>query len=641
MVHTTKCLGLVSAALALVLIGCGDDAASCPLVEGTGTAQQLIGPTGGTLELIGGGKLEIPAGALDEDVMISITELDDPKPLPLGLDPAGKAIAFEPHGTVFNSPVTLTVPIKETETDLSQVRAMKLDDDEDDSWTTVLDGEKTPGKITLETTSFSIYMAARPRRNSGVVVLPDGAVVLPMSDAGTTLDSGSDAQLSDASQLDAATLDAATLDAATLDAATLDAATDSGCDPLTEQCPVGAMTQLVAGTAHLCALYESGVVYCWGSGSSGESGQGTQVSVARPGPVQLYTGVNLTDVIDISANARGTHTCAARGDGSVVCWGANTDGRCGSDAPSPALRAYLVPGVSNAVAVSAGTTHSCAVRNDGHVFCWGSNSSGQLVMGSTTPASSATPLEMVEDDGQGAPRPIADAIDVAAGMNHTCVVHSDRLRVSCGGNNATGGGHQGILGRGAIGGGAFPIADEATLPQGTQVLSLHMGASFYASTTCVLQAVGRPLCWGYNGGYAIGPSGALSLLVPTALDPYYSMPQQIALGNEFTCVSYVHPNFGPRVACQGYDSAGQLGDGTIDGASDAVPDDVVTNATETAYLDGSDVEFMAAGNNFLCAKLVGGGVVCWGSNVSEIRGQSGSGTAYCDLANPIPGLPSP
>ena len=139
------------------------------------------------------------------------------------------------------------------------------------------------------------------------------------------------------------------------------------------------------------------------------------------------------------------------------------------------------------------------------------------------------------------PQPVVDAIDVASGMTTpaSCTVVVCACRAA---HNATGGGHQGILGRGAIGGGYFPTADEATLPQGTMVRSLHMGSSVYASATCVIPMTGRPLCWGYNGGYALAPSGTLSLLVPTALDPYYEMPQAIALGNEFTCVSYVHPN---------------------------------------------------------------------------------------------------
>lgn len=628
--HRTR--GLVMVAM-LVATGCGGDDASCPLVEdGAATASQLIGPSGGTLELANGGKVEIPAGALDEETMITVTEVLDPKPLPLGLDSAGKGYAFEPHGTVFSAPVKIAIPFSDD--DATAVRPMKLDDNEDTSWQTVVGGTKTADKIEMETTSFSIYMAVRARRGSGVILLPDGAVVLPGVDASV----GDDAAMG---------LDAATQADAAVDS---DAAADGGldgsvlpdggaCDPLTEVCAPGEITQLVAGSTHVCALYDSGYVYCWGASNSGESGQGAQVSIARPAPVQLYTGVNLTDAIDISTNPRGTHTCAARSNGTVVCWGDNSDGRCGTDAPNPALRAYAVPGITGAIQVSAGTSHSCAVLTGGEVYCWGSNASGQLVMGSTTPASSAAPLQMVEFDLSGGQQPIEDAIDVAAGQNHTCVLHSGRQRVSCGGSNSTGGGHQGILGRGAIGGGYFPTADEATLPQGTMVRSLHMGSSFYASPTCVIPMTGRPLCWGYNGGYALAPSGTLSLLVPTALDPYYEMPQAIAIGNEFTCVSYVHPNFGPRVACQGYDSAGQLGDGVIEGSSDSVPNDVQTALDPVTYLDGADVELMAAGNNFVCIKLVGGGVTCWGGNNYEVRGAAGTTQAYCDVANVVPGLP--
>lgn len=641
MIHRTHCLGLVSAALALVLIGCGDDDASCPLVDGgTGSVQALVGPTGGTLELTGGGKLEVPPGALDEEVMITITELDEPKPLPLGLDSAGKAIAFEPHGTVFNLPVTLTVPIKETETDLAQVRAMKLDDDDDDSWTTILDGEKSPGKITLETTSFSIYMAARPRRNSGVVVLPDGAVVLPMSDASVVVDAGSDSAVIADAGVDASTDASVGVDAAV--DATVDAAVDPVCDPLTEQCPVGEMTQLVVGYGHACALYEAGIVYCWGENGYGETGQGDQNAMRSPGIVQFYTGVNLTDVTSISTYSAGRHVCGTRSDGSVVCWGDNANGKAGSTAPSRALRAYPVPGVSGAVSVSAGVEHTCAVLNTGRVLCWGINASGELGTGDTltVASSAATPMLQVEPQSGGNIE-ITDAVEVIAGRNLTCVLHSNRQQVSCTGRNQTGGGHLGMLGRGLTGA-QYTSAGPALLPAAFTVRSMVVGNTLYGSPVCLVSSDGgAPLCWGYNSGYMLAGASVLIVATPTRLDPYYAMPQRVAMGADFLCVSYVHPNFGPRVACQGYDSHGQLGRGTVVGSSVSVPDDVVTTTNPVAYLDGASIEFMGAGAEFVCAKLTSGGVTCWGSNRGQIRGDTGGNRPYVVLDEPIPGLPSP
>jgi alpha-tubulin suppressor-like RCC1 family protein len=48
-----------------------------------------------------------------------------------------------------------------------------------------------------------------------------------------------------------------------------------------------------------------------------------------------------------------------------------------------ALLSLLTTGVS-ALGISAGGFHTCAVLNEGTVMCWGSNSNGQLGIGSTT-----------------------------------------------------------------------------------------------------------------------------------------------------------------------------------------------------------------------------------------------------------------
>lgn len=629
-----RTIGLLVVVMA---VGCGDDAKSCPLPDGgvaLTTVAALIGPAGGTLELAGGGKVEIPAGALASEVMISVTEVLDPKPLPLGMDQAGKAYAFEPHGTVFAQAVTVTVPFKDD--DATAVRALKLDDDQDEKWQALLDVQKSADTISIETTSFSIYVAARPRRGSGVIVLPDGAIVLPGTDAGPMSDAAAGI---DAGQ-DAATGIDAGQDAGIGIDAGQDAAigVDGGCAVSDAGCPVGDITQLVAGYQHVCALYSLGAVYCWGASYDGETGQGLQGSPRPPGRVQLFTGVDLDDAVAISANSRGYHTCALRRDASVVCWGRNDLGQCGSDAPAAALRAYTVAGVTNAIAVSAGTSHSCAVLTSGAVQCWGSNSSGQLGIASLTPANTPTPQPMIELDNAGSPRAIADAVDVAAGQGHTCVVHSGRMQVSCVGQNSTGGGQIGMLGRGAVGAGPFTTADDAILPSATTVASIHIGSGYYASHTCVLAAGSRPICWGTNTYLQLTTTGG-AVATPTQLDPYYSMPQSIALGSDFSCVSYVHANFGPRVACQGTNGSGQLGDSLSGVTADAVPDDVGTAMDRSSFLDGAGVDLMAAGGSFMCVKLTAGGVTCWGSNAGEAFGIAGADRTFAAVATLVPGLP--
>ena len=171
--RAAACLAVV-VCLGGSVVGCGDDDGDSAVT----TVTKLIGAEGGTVELPNGGKVEIPAGALSAEVSIKITkhELDDVAALPSNLEASGKPYSFEPHGTVFDVPVKIEVPF---DGDASEVRPMKLpnEDAATSEWTTVFPNEKAGGKVSMETTSFSVILAARPRRGSGVVTLPDGAVL--------------------------------------------------------------------------------------------------------------------------------------------------------------------------------------------------------------------------------------------------------------------------------------------------------------------------------------------------------------------------------------------------------------------------------------------------------------------------------
>jgi len=109
----------------------------------------------------------------------------------------------------------------------------------------------------------------------------------------------------------------------------------------------------------------------------------------------------LTDAIAIdghhSTGATFGHFCAARATGSVKCW--NSIGMTTDDFTT----------VTGAVDVSVGNDHACLLRANGTMACWGSNSSGQL--GST----SGMTTRPVDVPG------ITDALSISAGAFSTCV----------------------------------------------------------------------------------------------------------------------------------------------------------------------------------------------------------------------------
>jgi alpha-tubulin suppressor-like RCC1 family protein len=567
------------------------------------------------VELSSGAKVEIPEGALTKEANIAVRELEQSKRLPSEVDAASKAYAFEPHGTTFEKPVKISIPIDEDAADLS---VMKLDDDKDTTWERVPDAEKRDDALVVEVESFSIYRAVRP------------ASAQPSMDAGQEQDAAPEPEPDAADEQDA------NADAAAEPNDAGDATAADACAIDRDACTPGTITQLSAGSQHACALYSTGEVYCWGSNTNGSGGQGLPGAALLPGRVMTSTNVPLADVTMIASHPSGGHTCALRAGGAVLCWGRNSLGQCGVDAPATsAPRAYVVPDVTGAVAVGVGSEHSCAVVGGGRVLCWGNNAQGQLGNGSTTPTSSPAATAMVNNADAGALE-IADAIAVAGGMTHTCIVHADRQRVSCAGSNAAGGGWQGLLGRGTIGETNFPYAAEAILPAGTMVQSLHIGGGFYAGHTCVLADTGRPLCWGTNTYSQLAASGG-SVPTPTQLDAYYTMPRLIALGRDFTCIAYVNGVSGGRVACQGTNGSGQLGTSVSNVTSDPIPDDVGSAMDRSTFLSG--VELMAAGASFVCVKLNAGGVTCWGDNSEQVFGQTGPARTFADVTAIVPGLP--
>ncbi|MDX2012425.1 MAG: hypothetical protein SFW67_19670 [Myxococcaceae bacterium] len=75
-------------------------------------------------------------------------------------------------------------------------------------------------------------------------------------------------------------------------------------------------TGLSAGGGAVCAVTTARRVYCWGSNSRGELGNG-MLTTAEPVPTRVVAD----DLVDVTQS--GLHGCAVRGDGGAVCWGSN------------------------------------------------------------------------------------------------------------------------------------------------------------------------------------------------------------------------------------------------------------------------------------------------------------------------------
>lgn len=289
-----------------------------------------------------------------------------------------------------------------------------------------------------------------------------------------------------------------------------------GAGGLRERLTTASLTDVVALSSsdnssylalHACALHGDGTVSCWGDGSRGQ--------LALGGAGNRYVPVKvprMDDAADVASSIE--TTCALHGDGGVSCWGANSRGEVGHrntrhDQYVPAR----VPGLDDAVAISAGRTSFCVVHRDREVSCWGGSffDSPQRVRGLSQVSSLSVADRRacaVSSGGEvfcwylrgGHPGPsvtgVHDALSVSVSDKNVCVVHRDG-GVSCWGDNAVG-----QLGDGTKTSRTTPkrivgISDAVEV-------DISLGSTPIPTHACALRRSGRVSCWGDNSVSQVG-----------------------------------------------------------------------------------------------------------------------------------------
>ncbi len=258
---------------------------------------------------------------------------------------------------------------------------------------------------------------------------------------------------------------------------------------------LGSETILAAGDYHTCGLKADGSVDCWGNNTNGQA-------TPQSGP---FT--------QISAGA--FHTCGLKPDGSVACWGDSIFGGTESQA-GPFTQ------------ITAGWNHSCGLKPDGGVDCWGWNDHGQ----SEDQAGPFTQISTSENhncglkaDGSvacwgdntagGAESQAGPFTQITAGWHYSCGLKLDGS-VACWGDNSSG------------------QAEDQSGP----FTQISAGYAF----SCGLKPDGSVVCWGNNGaGQLDTPSG-----------PFV----QISVGGGHGCGLRIDGS----VDCWGYNEFGQAED---------------------------------------------------------------------------------
>ncbi len=326
-----------------------------------------------------------------------------------------------------------------------------------------------------------------------------------------------------------------------------------------------------------------------GPGDTGafETGPG-DTGALETGPVDASDGASLSDGRDagVSVTELATgwqHTCALLSSGAVKCWGSNGNGELGDGTTtqrgSPAAAINLG---AAATAIVSGALSSCALLTGGTVKCWGSNAFGQL--GDSTMISRSTPVSVINLGGA--------AMAIAGGGYHTCAILSGG-GVKCWGNNDSG-----QLGDGTTTQRSSPVSVSNLDAAATGIA----GGGFH---TCALLSSGAVMCWGGNGSGELGDGTTTQRSSPVSVSNLGATATAVVTGRLHTCALLT----GGTVKCWGYNTFGQLGDGTT--TTPANPVSVINLGGAAAALSG--------GAFHTCA-LVGGGVKCWGSNGNNEMG---------------------
>lgn len=258
-------------------------------------------------------------------------------------------------------------------------------------------------------------------------------------------------------------------------------------------------------------------------------------------------------------------------------------GRCGATCASGTCANGLCPD-EQVTHLAAGGAHACGVRRDGTVTCWGANHERQ------------TSAAMTAVIARPATRPGVGFVEVATGLDHTCVLTTDG-RVACAGNGDTG----------ALGTGTADQSRFDTLVSTTAVVTaIDAGAGLTMATVG-----GRVVLW--------GSFGDMEITTPTEV-PLMGTFSDVAAGTRHVCALLSSGS----VLCSGANERGQLGQG------DTMP------RTGSSMVPGLDqVTDLAAGRDVTCALRMDGSVWCWGRND---LGQVGGGGADQPVPTQVPML---
>lgn len=331
-------------------------------------------------------------------------------------------------------------------------------------------------------------------------------------------------------------------------------------------------TILHVGRYFSCAIFTDNLTRCWGASSHGQNGNNTSQVGLLSGTMEAFMLPVPADfgnpIVDLPRKGNSDwFTCGIYQDGSLKCWGLNSNGQLGQNNTINYGSNYTTASIYSANPINLGQTvrqvevgnhHACVILNDYNVKCWGSNGNGQLGRLDTA--------QIGDEEGEIEAITALDftnnIVELALGEGLSCA--RDSLgRVFCWGRNDFG-----QLGRNNN----FQYGDEAG-ENPTSLAPINLGAGRTALKidagfhhVCALLDNYSMKCWGRNAEGQLGQEDTFHRgdhanemgdnLPPIFLGTGLTV-LDISVGGHNSCALL---NTG-KVKCWGINSSGQVGIG--------------------------------------------------------------------------------
>ena len=252
-------------------------------------------------------------------------------------------------------------------------------------------------------------------------------------------------------------------------------------------------TQISAGQGYSMAIRSDGLLFAWGTNTSGRLGDGT--TITRVSPIQIGTSSWTQISVGKTSNSLAMISLAIRSDGALFAWGNNGSGQLG-DGTIITRSSPVQIGSSSWTQISAGTTstgspYSMAIRSDGLLFAWGFNANGKLGDGTTVDKTSPVQIGSFS------------WTQVSAGGSHSMAIRSDGLLFGWGGG-----------GFGALGDGTA-VSKSSPVQIGSSSWT-QVSASFDAYTMAI-DVNGALYGWGKAGQYVLGDGTLITKSSPVQI----------------------------------------------------------------------------------------------------------------------------